>query len=155
MRKLIQPFPCKCFLMYSQEPLYQVEGSFNLNLPFQWITWICLYAQKFTYLHTNNVSLYWSKYLANRMCYKYLKFFTTLQPASDIGGVHNLHTLQIFIVILLCKSIKIIGVIYNLMIENFFCKFHHWNPGIAKQLSKSSESKSQCWPELLSVCNRF
>ena len=64
-------------------------------------------------------------------------------------------TLQIFIVILLCKSIKIIGVIYNLMIENFFCKFHRWNPGIAKQLSKSSKNKSRCWPELLSVCNRF
>ena len=64
-------------------------------------------------------------------------------------------TLQIFMVILLCKSIKVIGVIHNLMIENFFCKFHHWNPGIAKQLSKSSKNKSQWCPELLSVCSKF
>ena len=41
------------------------------------------------------------------------------------------------------------------MIENFFCKFHGWNLGIAKQFSKSSKKKSQCWPELLSVYNRF
>ena len=34
-------------------------------------------------------------------------------------------TLQIFIVILLCKSIKFIGIIYNLMIENFVCKFYY------------------------------
>ena len=36
-----------------------------------------------------------------------------------------LAALQIFIVILLCKSIKVMKVIYNLMIENFFCKFHY------------------------------
>ena len=65
------------------------------------------------------------------------------------------YTLQIFIVILLCKSIKSMRVIYNLMIENFFCKFYHWNPGMAKQLSKSSKNKSQCWSELLWVYNRF
>ena len=64
-------------------------------------------------------------------------------------------TLQIFIVKLLCKSIKIIRIIYNLMIKNFFCKFHRWNPGIAKQLSKTLENKSQCWSELLSVYNKF
>ena len=64
-------------------------------------------------------------------------------------------TLQIFIVILLCKSIKVMGIIYNLMIENFFCKFHHWNPGIPKQLSKPSKNKSQCWSELLSVDKKF
>ena len=54
------------------------------------------------------------------------------------------YTLQIFIVILLCKSIKSMRVIYNLMIENFFCKFYHWNPGIAKHFKKSSKNKSQC-----------
>lgn len=65
------------------------------------------------------------------------------------------HTLQIFIVILLCKSIKVMGIIYNLMIENFFCKFRHWNLGIPKQLSKPSKNKSQCWSELLSVDKKF
>ena len=34
--------------------------------------------------------------------------------------VDALAALQIFIVILLCKSIKFIGIIYNLMIEIFF-----------------------------------
>ena len=33
--------------------------------------------------------------------------------------------LQIFIVTLLCKSIKSIEVIYNLVIKNFVCKFYH------------------------------
>ena len=80
--------------------------------------------------------------------------FSTLRIFHHLV-IFSRSTLQIFIVILLCKSIKVMRVIYNLMIENFFCKVHHWNPGIAKQLSKSSESKSQCWPELLSVCNRF
>ena len=74
---------------------------------------------------------------------------------SHILELYFVCTLQIFTVILLCKSIKSMGVIYNLMIENFFCKFHHWNPGIAKQLSKSSKNKSQCWSELFSVYNRF
>ena len=37
---------------------------------------------------------------------------------------HNLEriTLQIFIVILLCKSIKVIGEIYKLMTGKLFCK---------------------------------
>ena len=64
-------------------------------------------------------------------------------------------TLQIFIVILLCKSIKSIGIIYNLIIEIFFCKFYHWNPGMANKLSKSSKNKSQCCSELLWVYNKF
>ena len=40
---------------------------------------------------------------------------------------HNMasYSLQIFIVVLLCKSIKVMGIIYNLMIDLFFCKFHH------------------------------
>ena len=38
-------------------------------------------------------------------------------PASQVCP-----TLQIFIVILLCKSIKVMGEMYKLMIGNFFCK---------------------------------
>ena len=46
--------------------------------------------------------------------------------------VHQAHsrTLQIFIVILLCKSIKIMGKMFKLMIGKLFCKSYHWNPGI-------------------------
>ena len=87
--------------------------------------------------------------------HSYIAFPSYLGWITEQSWIKTMYALQIFIVILLCKSIKIIGVIYNLMIENFFCKFHHWNPGIPKQLSKSSKNKSQCWSELFSVYHRF
>ena len=48
------------------------------------------------------------------------------------------------IVILLCKSIKVMGKIYNLMIGQFFYKNYHWNPVIGKLLSKLAKGKVQC-----------
>ena len=72
--------------------------------------------------------------------------------------LHNnarLITLQIVLAIRLCKPFKVIGIIHNLMIENIFYKFHHWNPGLGKQLSKSLENDNQCWPKLSWIFNRF
>ena len=80
----------------------------------------------------------------------------TLDGIVSFSTVNEyLTALQIFIVILLCKSIKVMGVIYSLMIENFFCKFYNWNLGMAKYLSKSLKNKNQCWSELLWVYSRF
>ena len=61
-------------------------------------------------------------------------------------------TLQIFIVILFCKSIKFMG---KLMIGKLFCKDYHWNPGIVKHFIKPSKNRNQYWLELLSASNRF
>ena len=46
----------------------------------------------------------------------------------------NYTTLQIFIVILLHESIKVMEKMYILMIGKLFCKNYHWNPGVVKQL---------------------
>ena len=51
-------------------------------------------------------------------------------------------TIHIFIVKLLCKSIKVMGAIYDLTIGKFFCIFNHKNPGIVKQLLKSLKIKT-------------
>ena len=112
----------------------------------------CLFFMKSTDNVSQNLFISFVKYIL-----KWLVSFinTQIYKRYQIEKVVLDATLQIFIVILLCKSIKIIGVIYNLMIENFFSKFHRWNPVIAKHMSKSSKNKSPCWPKLLSVCNRF
>ena len=39
-----------------------------------------------------------------------------------VNGIRALGTLQIFIVILLCKSIKVMGKMYKLMIGKILCK---------------------------------
>ena len=43
-------------------------------------------------------------------------------------------TLQIFIFILLCKSIKVMGKMYKLMIGKILRTSYPWIPGIVKQL---------------------
>ena len=63
--------------------------------------------------------------------------------------------MQIFQVILLCKSIKVMKKCIIWWEANCSYKTHHWNPGIGIWFSKSSDNKSQCWSELLSVSNRF
>ena len=70
-------------------------------------------------------------------------------------GKQKVPTLQIFIVILLCKSIKDMGKMCKLMIGKILCKNYLWIPGIVKQLWKPSKNKSQCGLGLLSVSNRF
>ena len=89
--------------------------------------------------HRNLVCLYWTSFLGLR--YTWVKTVLKGPTISDLQGntvnigaqgilledfsphtvlkFHLLSTLQILIVILLCKSIKVMGVIYDLMIEIF------------------------------------
>ena len=50
------------------------------------------------------------------------KIGSILQKGLALSKPPHLYTLQIFIVILLCKSIKVIGEMYKLMIGKLFCK---------------------------------
>ena len=86
---------------------------------------------------------------------KVTRFMKNLKNSPRSKKSFVLHTLQIFIVILLCKSIKFMGKMYKLMIGKLFCKNYHWNPGIVKQFIKPSKNRSQYWLELLSASNRF
>ena len=60
--------------------------------------------------------------------------FTLPKAYAVISIMQNRFTLQIFIVILLCKSIKSMEKMYELMIGKIFRKNYHCNLDIVKQL---------------------
>ena len=134
-----------CFLIVSEVPSKTWEKESN---PRYGDTTVPPQGQQtgnpsFVVLHEHALSLLQCMYIN-------LSYLNWLTEVSKL-----LCTLQIFIVILLCKCIKVMGRIWKLLIGKFLYTKYHWNPGIVKKLLKPSKNKSQCWSKLFSVSNKF